>query len=104
MSSGVAAAANWLTLERASGACALAVMIVCALIQRRKPAPDNKITLVFLLSRLTAGSTIPTGLVLVAAAFDSSKLAVIKDVWLSLLAAGIAVLYLAYSAVSEADS
>jgi hypothetical protein len=59
---------------------------VCGLIRiRDKSGKKRPVDLVFLLTRLTAGSTIPTGILLVIAAFDKTKLAAMQDVYYSCL-------------------
>lgn len=78
------------TLQQVTVACAVLGALYCLIRNRSNPA---KRTLEEVLLKLLSASTIPTGLLLLACAFDNSLLKHVSDFGIYVAAAGIALLF-----------
>jgi hypothetical protein len=78
------------TLQQVTVACAVSGAIYCLIRHRANPSGR---TLESVVLKLLAASTIPTGILLLACAFDTSLLRHVSDVGIYVAAAGVALLF-----------
>jgi hypothetical protein len=88
----------WDYLKQLSVACAILVFIATLLRSRLRGNPHS---LDKLISKLLAGSAIPTGVFLIICAFKTDLMAKLTDLSLYLAAAGLALLYVSVKEISE---